>query len=60
MVLGWCAALWLAMGLAIGDDRDRLVRTLRSDARELAEWAGIVDEPEVIIVPDPGRRTRGG
>jgi hypothetical protein len=54
MVLGWCAALWLALGPVIGDDRrDSLVRSLRYEARQLAEWFGILDEPDVVIVPDP-------
>jgi hypothetical protein len=53
-VLQWCAALWLALGLAIWEDRrDGLVRSLRADAREFAEWVGILDGSELVVVPDP-------
>ena len=53
MVLGWCAALWLALGVVIGEDRDALARSLWHDGRDLAEWVGIRDEPEVVVVSDP-------
>jgi hypothetical protein len=54
MVLGWCAAMWLAMWLAIGEVRRAgIVRAYVDTGREFAVWVGIHNEPEVIIVTHP-------
>jgi hypothetical protein len=52
MVVGWVAAMWLAVGLTIREDRDRLIHSLRYEAGELVAW--IRGEREAtIVVLDP-------
>lgn len=54
MLAGVLGAIWLAMGLVLGDGwAPALWRGDREAGLELARTVGIAEEPEVLVIPDP-------